>query len=159
MADMLSDGNIKVYFVPAIANQAAPTTAELNAGTDLSCMIMGDGLDIGGDEGTVSAPKLCETTVSEQPGRSKTTIKLTCVRKTILAEDIAWTLLQRGLQGFLAVRRGPVYSLAWTAAQKVEVYPGTFGKRMPQKPEQDGVEKFDSQFYNSAPENLDAVIA
>ncbi len=159
MADMLSDGNIKVVFVPAIANQAAPTTTELNAGTDLSCLIMGDGLDIGGDEGVVSAPKLCETTVSEQPGRSKTTIKLTCVRKSVAVEDIAWTTLQRGLAGFLVVRRGPTYSTAWASAQKVEVYPGTFGKRMPQKPEQNGVEKFDSQFYNSAPENLDAVVA
>jgi hypothetical protein len=159
MADMLSDGNIRVSYVPAIANQAAPTTTELNAGTDLSCLIMGDGLDISGDEGVVSAPKLCETTVSEQPGRAKTTVKLTCVRKTILAEDIAWTTLQRGLQGYLVVRRGPTYATAWTIAQKVEVYPGTFGKRMPQKPEQNGVEKFDSQFYNSAPENLDAVVA
>lgn len=159
MPDMLSDGNIKVVFVPAIANQAAPTTTELNAGTDLSCLIMGDGLDISGDEGVVSAPKLCEKTVSEQPGRSKTTVKLTCVRKTVTVEDIAWTTLQRGLAGYLVVRRGLDYATAWTTSQKVEVYPGTFGKRMPQKPEQNGVEKFDSQFYNSAPENLDAVVA
>lgn len=159
MADMISDGQIRVSFVPTVANTAAPTTAELNAGTDLSCLIMGDGLDISGDEGVVSAPKLCETTVSEQPGRSKTTVKLTCVRKTVTIEDIAWTTLQRGLQGYLVVRRGLTYATAWTAAQKVEVYPGTFGKRMPQKPEQNGVEKFDSQFYNSAPENLDAVVA
>lgn len=159
MADMLSDGNIKVVFVPAIANTAAPTTTELNGGTDLSCLIMGDGLDISGDEGVVSAPKLCETTVSEQPGRAKTTIKLTCVRKSVAVEDIAWTTLQRGLTGYLAVRRGPAYATAWATGQKVEIYPGTFGKRMPQKPEQNGVEKFDSQFYNSAPENLDAVVA
>src|SRR5213080_2362110 len=99
MADMLSDGNIKVTYVPTIANQAAPTTTELAAGTALECLITADGLDISTDESVVSAPKLCETTDSEQPGRAKTTIQLTCVRKDVVAEDVAWVTLLRGLAG------------------------------------------------------------
>jgi hypothetical protein len=36
VADALTDGNIRIYSVPSIANINAPTVAELNAGTDLS---------------------------------------------------------------------------------------------------------------------------
>jgi hypothetical protein len=159
MADMLSDGQNKVSYVPAIANQSAPTTTELNAGTSLECLITGDGLDINTDEEVVSAPKLCETTTSEQPGRSKTTIQLTCVRKDTPVEDVAWTLLERGLTGYLVVRRGITYSTAWTAAQKVEVYPVKFGVPRPLKPEMNGVEKFMSQGYNTASPTLKATVA
>ena len=159
MADMLSDGNNKVTFAPTIANIAAPTTAELNAGTDLECLITADGLDINTDEDTTSSPKLCETTTSEQPGRSKTTIQLTCVRKDVALEDIAWTLLQRGLTGYLVVRRGIPYDTAWTAGQTPEVYPVKFGVRRMLKPEMNGVEKFMSQGYNTASAELDAVVA
>jgi hypothetical protein len=159
MADMLSDGNNKVSFVPTIANQAAPTTAELNAGTSLECLIMADGLDINTDEDVVSAPKLCETTTSEQPGRSKTTIQLTCVRKDVAVDDVAWTLLERGLTGYVVVRRGLTYSTAWTAAQKVEVYPVKFGVARMLKPEMNGVEKFMSQGYNTASPTLKATVA
>ena len=34
----------RVYWVPSLANKAAPTVAELNAGTDLSCFLTKDGL-------------------------------------------------------------------------------------------------------------------
>lgn len=159
MADMLSDGNNRVSYVPTIANAAAPTTAELTAGTDLTCLIMADGLDITVDESAISAPKLCETTDSELPGRSKTTINLTCVRKTPAAQDVAWTLLQRGLVGYVVVRRGVAYATAFAATQSVEVYPVTFGARKMQKPEANGVEKFISQGFNSAAPTLDAVVA
>jgi hypothetical protein len=159
MADMLSDGNNKVVFVPSIANTAAPTTTELNAGTALECLIMGDGLDINTDEDTVSADKLCETIHAEQPGRSKTTIQLTCVRKDTAVEDVAWTTLLRGLTGYLVVRRGVAYTTAWATNQKAEVYPVKFGQRRMLKPEANGVEKFMSQGYNTAAPVLDAVVA
>lgn len=159
MADMLSDGNNKVSYVPMIADPAAPTVTELTAGTSLECLIMSDGLDISTDESVVSAPKLCETIDAELPGRAKTTIQLTCVRKDTPAEDIAWTTLQRGLKGYLVVRRGIPFDTAWTAADPVEVYPVQFGQRRPIKPEANGVEKFLSQAYNSAAPELDAVVA
>lgn len=159
MADMLSDGAIKVTYVPTIASQTAPTTAELAAGTALECLITADGLDISTDEDVVSVPKLCETTTSEAPGRSKTSITLTLVRKDVPGEDIAWTTLIRGLVGYIVVRRGVSVGTAYAAAQKVEVYPGQFGQRRPQKPEMNGVEKFTSQFYNSAAPTLVATVA
>lgn len=159
MGDMLSDGNNKVSFVPSIADVSAPTVAELTSGTSLECLIMSDGLDISTDETAVSAPKLCDTIDAEQPGRAKTTIQLTCVRKDVPAEDIAWTLLQRNLTGYLAVRRGITHDTAFAATQVVEVYPVKFGARRPIKPEANGVEKFMSQGYNTGAPELDAVVA
>lgn len=159
MGDMLSDGAIKVTFVPTIASQTAPTTVELAAGTALECLITADGLDINTDEDVVSVPKLCETTTSEAPGRSKTSITLTCVRKDVPAEDIAYTTLIRGLAGYLVVRRGVAVTTAYAATQKVEVYPGVFGQRRAQKPEMNGVEKFLSGFYNSSAPTLVATVA
>lgn len=159
MADMLFDGNTRVTYVPSIANSAAPTTTELNAGTDLSCLVMSDGLDISTDESAVSAPKLCEDYDAEQPGRAKTTIKLTMARKDTPAEDIAWTTLQRGLAGFLVVRRGITYSSAWATGQKPEVYPVKFGQRQPVKGEPNSIEKFMSQPFVTAKPTLDAVVA
>ncbi|MBB1154000.1 hypothetical protein H4281_12730 [Amycolatopsis sp. DR6-1] len=159
MGDMLSDGRNKVSFVPSIANIAAPTAAELTAGTSLECLIMADGLDISTDESAVQASKLCDTVDAEQPGRSKTTIQLTCVRKDVPAEDVAWTLLQRDLTGYLAVRRGVAHDTAFATGDKVEIYPVKFGARRPQKPEANGVEKFMSQGYNTGAPELDAVVA
>lgn len=159
MADMLNDGNIKVTFVPSVANAAAPTTAELAAGTALECLITADGLDIKVDEDTVSIPKLCETSNSEAPGRATYGFTLTLMRKTVTIEDVAWTTLLRGTSGFLVIRYGLAYTTAYAAAQKAQVFPGTAGERRPQKPEANGGTMFQSQWYVTSKPNLDAVIA
>jgi hypothetical protein len=44
MADIPADGNIRVAWVTSIANKAAPTVAELNAGLLLTSIITADGL-------------------------------------------------------------------------------------------------------------------
>src|SRR3954470_24971566 len=44
MADIITDGRTKVYLVPSITNIAAPTTAELNAGTAIEGLMTPDGL-------------------------------------------------------------------------------------------------------------------
>ena len=159
MADMLNDGNIKCTFVPAIANTAAPTTTELAAGTALECLITADGFEPDASEDKVSVPKLCETTTAEAPGRSTYHVKLTMVRKTLVSEDVAWSTLLRGTAGFLVFRYGVSVATAYASTQKVQVWPGTFGERQPQKPEMNGATKFMSEFYISSQPKMDAVIA
>ena len=159
MADMLNDGNIRCSFVPSVANIAAPTTAELNAGTALECLITADGLDVQVDEETVTIPKLCETSNSQGPGRSTYKVTLTIVRKTVTIEDVGWTTLLRGTTGFLVFRYGIAYTTAWTAAQKAQVFPGKAGERRPQKPEANNATKFMSTWYVSSQPNLDATVA
>lgn len=159
MPDMLTDGNIKVTYVPTIANTAAPTTAELAAGTALECIITADGLDFSVDEETVSIPKLCETITAEAPGRVKYGVSLTMVRKTTVPEDVAWTTLIRGLTGYLVIRYNLPVATAYASAQKVQVFPGAFGERKQQKPEANSAVKFMSQFFVNAQPKPDAAVA
>ncbi len=159
MADMLNDGNIKVTYVATIANIAAPTVAELTGGVDLECLITADGLEPSVDEEKVSISKLCETMNAEAPGRATYGLGLTMVRKDVALEDVAWTTLLRGTAGYLVFRYGVDADDAYAAADDVQVWPGKFGERRPQKPEANGATLFMSQFYVSAAPDMDAVVA
>lgn len=159
MADMLNDGNIKVTYVPSIANKSAPTVAELGAGTDLECLITADGLQPTVNEEVVSIPKLCETIVAEGPGRATHQIVLTMVRKTESAEDVGWTTMLRGTEGFLVIRYGVAYDTAYASGDDVQVFPGKAGERRPQAPEANSATQFQSQWYVSAQPDLDGVVA
>lgn len=159
MADMLTDGKIRVQYVPTIANTASPTATELNAGTDLSCLITADGLNISVDEEKVSIPKLCDTTNSEAPGRATYGVDLTFVRKTVVAEDKAWTTLLRGTAGYLVLRYGTASATAFAAADKVIIFPGTAGERKLEKPEANNAVKFSSKWFVSAPPAYDSAVS
>lgn len=159
MADMLNDGNIKVTYVPTIANKSAPTVAELDAGTDLECVITADGFAPTVNEEVVSVPKLCETIVAEGPGRATHQIVLTMVRKDTSSEDIGWTTMVRSTEGYLVIRYGVPYDTAYAADQDVQVFPGKSGERRPQAPEANSATMFQSQWYVSAQPDLDAVVA
>jgi len=159
MADMLNDGNIKLVYAPSIANIAAPTTTELNAGTALECFVTADGLDVTVDEDVISIPKLCETFSAEAPGRAKYSISLTAVRKDVPAQDTAWNLLVRNTAGFLVFRYNTTVATAWATSQLVQVFPGKCGERRPMKPEMNGATKFTSKWYVSSQPTLAGVVA
>ncbi|PXY20879.1 hypothetical protein [Prauserella muralis] len=159
MADMLNDGNIRLTYVPAIADPAAPTTTELTAGIDLECLVTADGLNISVDEETVSVQKLCETSNSQAPGRSTYGITLTIVRQDEETEDVGWTTLKRGTAGFLVMRYGVAHDQAWAASDKVQVFPGKCGERRPQQPEANGATLFQSQWFVGKQPSLDGVVA
>lgn len=159
MADMLSDGNVKVTYVPSIASIAAPTVAELDAGTDLECLIMADGFQPTVNEEVVTAAKLCETINAEAPGRATHQIVLTLVRKDVPADDVAWTTLIRKTSGHLVVRYGTDYETGYASGDEVQVFPGAAGERRPQPVEANGVIKFQSQWYVNAQPDLEATVA
>lgn len=160
MAKMLADGNVKVTYVVSIANIAAPdVSAELSAGSSvaLECLITADGFNISVDEAVVSLPALCETFDAESPGRAKYAIDLTCFRHIATVDDKAWTTLLRGLSGFLVVRYGVAVTTAYAAADKLIVFPVTFGERKPLPTEANGGVKFSSHAYVTSQPQLDAV--
>ncbi|WP_158684423.1 hypothetical protein [Amycolatopsis orientalis] len=158
MSDMLTDGQIRVQFVPTIADPSAPTVTELNAGVDLSCLITADGLDISVDEDKISIPKLCDTSNAEAPGRATYGVELTLVRKTDNTEDKAWTTLLRGTKGYLAIRYGVPSKTAFSAGDKPVIFPGAAGERKLQKPEANNAVKFQSKWFVSAPPQYDAAV-
>lgn len=115
-------GNVRADYVPAIANQSAPTVAELNAGTPLSIWLNDDGLTLPADQNMVESSSLAETFIAQVVGSTGGTIELNMKRDN--ATDTAWNLFVAGnLLGFLVVRRGSSAAAAWAAAQKALVYP------------------------------------
>src|ERR687898_563868 len=124
MARYNMKGNIRTYYVPSIANKNAPTVAELNAGTSLDLFLNDDGLTLPADQNYVESSALGETFISQVVGSTGGTIELNLKKDNVTANDTAWNLFVAGnLLGFLVVRRGLPAATAWTATQKVLVYP------------------------------------
>ncbi|MCC5574474.1 hypothetical protein IMZ11_02310 [Microtetraspora sp. AC03309] len=161
MSKRLTDGNTKATFVPAISSITAPTVAEL---TDASIVVLentvtDDGLKVDFDEGTVAGNVLASTQDFESPGRSKAQIELTYYRDSTTSADRMWSVMTRGTQGFLVVRRGVTADTAYAASQKVEVYQVTCGERRPLAPERESYEKVTLKLYASGTYNLESTVA
>jgi hypothetical protein len=154
VADALSDGNIRVYSVPSIASINAPTTAELNAGVDLTPFITPDGLvGFEPDTAAVDNAKLNSTFNTQQPGRASWSgTLLRMVRQT--GTDTIHNTLVRGFATNIVVRRAGVpYTTAWAASQSVEVYPSTCGQRRKLAPEANAVERYEVPLFITSQPN------
>jgi len=125
MADIIVDGMTRVAFVPTIANIAAPTVAELNAGTLLQSTLVPTGLE--GFENTtaeVDNTSLASTFDTKLPGRhSFSGTGLVLKKQTIGTDAVYDTLTVPNTNGNIVIRDGIAESTAWTAAQKAEVHP------------------------------------
>lgn len=157
MADLLSDGNVRVTWAATIANIAAPTTAELNAGTALESYITPDGLDISSTTAAVPLSALNSTFDTEGAGRRKYDLKITFKRQT--PTDTALNLLPYRTSGYLVVRRTVAATTAWTASQKAEVYPVQTGEPSFVKPAANEVAKFETTFFMTSDANTSATVA
>lgn len=128
MADIIVDGMTRVTFATTIANIAAPTVAELNAGTLLQTTLIPAGLE--GFEAAVADvdnTSLASTFDTTLPGR-KSFSGTGLVLKKQTSTDTVWNLLTvSGTTGFVVIRDGVLEATAWTIADKVEVYPCTIG--------------------------------
>jgi hypothetical protein len=159
VADSLADGMTRVAYVPAIANNAAPTTTELNAGLLLQTIITADGL-MGFEASTaeVDTTSLASTFNTKTIGRddfSGTGLRL----KKQTSGDTAYTTLVRGTTGYIVIRRDVLETTAWTASQSVEVYPITVGQSKFLPPEANSVRKYEVPTPITSAPALRAVIA
>jgi uncharacterized membrane protein len=123
MADLISDGNIKVSWVPSIATVQSPTAAELNAGYDWTQRLTPDGLKTDPTTAEVNTSSLASTFDTTVPGRKSYQAEITFKRGTSALEDQPFTTLSYGVTGFLVVRRGTPYATAYATGDRVEVYP------------------------------------
>lgn len=129
MPRYVHDGKTKVYWVATISNKAAPTTAELNAGTSLAAFLKKDGLNINLSQNMVDNADLEDTFDAQGVGTYGGSMELTLYRDD--TTETAWNLFVYGTAGYIVVRRGIAYSTAWTAAQKAEVYPAQMHEPVP----------------------------
>ena len=161
MGQILTDGNTKATFVPAINSITAPTVAELTAVgiVALEDTLTDDGLSIEFDEGTIAGPTLASVQDFEAPGRSKVSIELTGYRDSVSGSDRMWSVMVRGTVGYLVVRRGLVVATAYAAAQKVEVYGVTCGERKKLAPERESQEKFSIKLFASSTYSIESTVA
>lgn len=132
MADIPStpaDGNEKVLLVPAIANTAAPTVAELTAPgvVDISCYLTGDGWSPSLSEQVISDERKCSKQTYEQPGRSQRGLDVTYIDNTnspnAATDNKAKETLVPGVAQYVVVRRGKDFESPIVAADKVSVSP------------------------------------
>lgn len=160
MADVFADGQVRVAYVPAIANNNAPTTTELNAGVLLQSTLTADGLD-GFDATTaeVDTTSLASTFSTKNIGRDEYSGTMLTLKKQTVGSDTIRTTLSRGTAGYVVIRRGIPETTAWASAQQVEVYPIICGRRKELKPEQNSVLKYQVPTPITAAPSPDAVVA
>jgi hypothetical protein len=159
MPDITADGKTRVYWVTTIANTAAPTTTELNAGISLQSTLTADGLNgLAPDTADVDTSSLASTfntTVNGRTSFSNTMLRL----KKQSGTDTIFTTLVRDTAGYLVVRRSVTESTAWASAQAVEVYPALCGEVARMDPEPNSVERYQIPIKITASPSLRAAVA
>lgn len=159
MADSLADGRTRVYWVSAIANIAAPTTAELNAGTALTSFMTADGLNgFQPDTAAVDTSALDSTFNTKAPGRANYDNTFLRLKKQD-GTDSVYNLLVYGTAGYVVIRRDVTSTTAWAASQKVEVYPAQCGEVRNLDPEPNSLHKYEVPTMITSAPNLRATVA
>lgn len=147
MPDILNDGNIKVSWVTTIANTSAPTTTELNAGIALEAFITPDGYSITTSDDKVDTSALNSADNTAVPGRRNDEISITFKHQGDSAAP--WTTFASRPDGYIVERTSIAGSTAWTAAQKVRVFPVKAGSRQKAARAANEVEKFTVDFMKT----------
>lgn len=159
MSDLISDGMTKVVWASSIANINAPTTTELNAGSDFTTRVTPDGLKIDPSTADVDTSSLASTFDTKTVGRIGYDTEMTFKRGTTGGEDLPYTTLKYGVSGYLIVRRGVAYATAWATSQKCEVYPIICGEPQSSSPASNEVMKFVSPMKVTSPPATAATVA
>lgn len=144
MADILNDGNIRVYWVTTISNTSAPTTTELNAGVALESYITPDGYSITTSDDSVDTSALNSADNTAVPGRRNDEISITFKHQGDSAAP--WTTFASRPDGYLVERTSIAGSTAWAASQKVRVFTVKAGSRQKAPRAANEVEKFTVEF-------------
>lgn len=159
MADSNTDGRTRVYSVPSISNIAAPTVAELNAGTDLTGLITPDGLvGFEPETGDVDNSKLNSTFNTTSPGRVSYSGTLLRFHKQT-GTDTVYNTLVYAYATNIVIRRDITSSTAWATSQAVEVYPVACGEIRNLTPEPNATHKYEVATKITSQPNLRATTA
>ncbi len=130
MPKMVDQGKTKLYWVPGeagITNPAAPTTTELNAGVDITCLVVSTYEVRADGSETTNERAVCETSNVVAPTVQNYMGTLPLFRQFdsttgVPETDDALQLFEFGEVGWFVRRTGKPYTTAWTAADQVEVF-------------------------------------
>lgn len=146
MADIPStpaDGNVKVVVATAVADPSAPTVAELEAATDISCYLTPDGFSFAQDQAVITDDRLCSTQTFSKAGRKSYTLTLTGIDNTNSDNEAEYNefveTLAEGSPRVVYARYGLPYEDDFAASQKVRVIPIDVGAKTEMAPEANSV--------------------
>lgn len=135
-----SDDNWRVVWVPTIADTAAPTVAEIEAGTPITYSLTPDGWSPTQSQAMIADGRLTLGQALERPGRKTKSLSIKYVDGPDGAGVVAADLLVEGTEGHVVVRRGVPNGEAFAAAQKVSVWPVQAGEQVEDPPTENGVD-------------------
>lgn len=159
---LVHDGNYKVTWVDTIADIAAPTVTELEAGIHLECQVTPDGLNRTASDETVDTSRLCSVFTTMQVGRTSFEVSLTLVRLDTsngTVTDEAYDTLTKLKTGFLVVRDNAPADQIYAASDEVEVYPVQCGTRSKATPAANELQTFTLPLTVTADPALAAMVA
>lgn len=160
MARYANDGMLAVWHVPTIANIAAPTTAEIAAGTKLSPHMTKDGIRVPSNQNMVDDSNMEDTFDAQVVGSWGGPIGFTAKRNNAAGgTDTVWNLITYGLAGYVVVRRGIASATATASTQPVEVYPVQYHHPVMQDPATNEQARFTVAAAVTASPNIKAAIA
>lgn len=159
MADIIVDGKIRIFWVTTIADIAAPTTTELDAGIRLDNWVTPDGLvGFEGNTAEVDTTAINSRFDTKRPGRvgfEGTMLRL----KKQTGTDTAFDTLVYEAEGHVVVRRDTLSDTAWASSDDVEVYPAVCGEARFLAPEANTVRRYEVPMMVSSQPELRAVVA
>ena len=159
MADVIIDGYIRVSSVPTIANLAAPTAAELNAGISYEMLLTQDGLQgFASTTNWVENSALGSTFDTKLPG-TVAFGDMALTFKWQAGTDTIFNTLVYGYQTNIVIRARVLRATAFTATQLVEVYPVTCGQYSRAEYERNSLARFIVPVGLNAEPQLRAVVA
>ncbi|MFE7869766.1 hypothetical protein ACFUYE_05375 [Micromonospora humida] len=143
MPDIIVDGKIRVSYVASIANTSSPTTTELNGGLVLNRTITKDGLvGFEPDSAKVETTALDSEFNTNKIGRTSFGDTMLRLKKQS-GTDTIYTTLVKNATGYLVIRRDLPRATAWTAGDKVEVYPIECGETRRLAPEENTLSRYE----------------
>jgi hypothetical protein len=160
VADIPSDGNIRVTFCTSIANKAAPTVAELNAGIQLQSTASAEGLSGWQPEtASIANRKLDSTFNSSDVGSISIEDPMMEFFKQD-GTDTIYNTMSKGTPGFIVIRRSIPSGTAWASTQKlVGTFPVKCGQRRWVDTEENSMERWQMPFKITAEPAFDSVVA
>lgn len=155
MPRLASEGNVKVYWLTTVASMAAPTVANIAAGTNITPFLPTAGVGVDWTQNNASIAMLDESFTAEAVGTEGATIELTFIRDDVDADDDAWNLFTRGANGYLLISRFGTPA----AADRVEVYPVQSHRPVPLPPAENEFQQAKVMLAVTDTPELDAVVA
>lgn len=103
MTRLIPNENTRLIFCPSVEDLNAPTTAEMEAGEDLTSLLIS--LNASSRGNTVPTPSLDTLFETSIPGTVQASFDADFYRDDEEDEDTAWTTLPRSTQGVFVISR------------------------------------------------------